>query len=31
MQAITRGEKILRNMDFIEGIRREYAKENRID
>ena len=31
MQAITRGETILRHLDFIEGIRREFAKENRID
>ena len=31
MQAITRGEKVLRQRDFAEGIRREYAKENRLE
>ncbi len=31
MQAIVRNETILRKTDFVEGIRREYAKENRLD
>jgi hypothetical protein len=31
MQAIARDETILRKGDFVEGIRREYAKENRLD
>lgn len=30
LQAISRGERILRNQDFLDGIRREYAKENRV-
>ena len=31
LQAISRGETILRQVDFTEGIRREYAKENRLE
>lgn len=31
MQAITRGERILRQRDFAEGIRREFSKENRLE
>ena len=31
LQAITRGEKTLRQADLVEGIRREYAKENRLE
>jgi ATP-dependent 26S proteasome regulatory subunit len=30
LQAISRGERVLREQDFLEGIRREYAKENRL-
>ena len=30
LQAITRGERVLRQQDFLDGIRREYAKENRV-
>jgi hypothetical protein len=30
LQAIARGESVLRLQDFVEGIRREYAKENRL-
>jgi hypothetical protein len=31
MQAIARGERTLRQRDFAEGIRREFAKENRLE
>lgn len=31
LQAISRCEKVLRQADFVEGIRREYAKENRME
>ena len=31
MQAISRGERVLRQQDFVEGIRREYSKENRLE
>ena len=31
MQAIARGEKVLRQQDLVDGIRREYAKENRLE
>jgi hypothetical protein len=31
LQAIARQETVLRQADFIEGIRREYAKENRLE
>lgn len=31
LQAIARGETVLRRQDFAEGIRREYAKENRLE
>lgn len=31
LQAISRGETVLRQIDFAEGIRREYAKENRLE
>ncbi len=31
LQAISRCEDILRQQDFAEGIRREYAKENRLE
>jgi hypothetical protein len=31
MQAIARGEQVLRQRDFAEGIRREFAKENRLE
>ena len=30
LQAISRSEEILRQQDLLEGIRREYAKENRL-
>jgi hypothetical protein len=30
LQAIARDETLLRQADFVEGIRREYAKENRL-
>jgi hypothetical protein len=30
LQAISRGERVLRQQDFLDGIRREYAKENRL-
>jgi SpoVK/Ycf46/Vps4 family AAA+-type ATPase len=30
MAALARGERVLRRADFEEGIRREYAKENRL-
>ena len=31
LQAIARGEEVLRQADFAEGVRREYAKENRLE
>lgn len=31
MQAIARGEKLLRQRDLLEGIRREFSKENRLE
>jgi hypothetical protein len=31
LQAIARGEEVLRQHDFVEGIRREYTKENRLE
>jgi len=31
LQAIARGERVLRQQDFAEGIRREYSKENRLE
>jgi hypothetical protein len=31
LQAISRGERLLRQQDLAEGIRREYAKENRLE
>lgn len=31
LRAIARGEDVLRQHDLIEGIRREYAKENRLE
>lgn len=31
LQAIARGESVLRQQDINEGIRREYAKENRLE
>lgn len=31
LQAIARGESVLRQHDIAEGIRREYAKENRVE
>ena len=31
MQAIARGETVLRLRDFQDGIRREYTKENRLE
>jgi hypothetical protein len=30
MEAIARGERMLRQRDFVEGIRREFSKENRL-
>jgi ATPase family protein associated with various cellular activities (AAA) len=30
LRAISRGERVLRQQDFLDGIRREYAKENRL-
>ncbi len=30
LQAISRNERILKQQDFMEGVRREYAKENRL-
>lgn len=30
LRAISRGERVLRQQDFLDGIRREYAKENRV-
>lgn len=31
LKAIARGESVLRQQDFLDGIRREYAKENRLE
>jgi AAA+ superfamily predicted ATPase len=31
LQAIARGDRVLRQQDFVEGIRREYSKENRLE
>ncbi len=31
LQAIARGERLLRQQDLLDGIRREYAKENRLE
>jgi hypothetical protein len=31
LQAIARGERIVRQQDLLDGIRREYAKENRLE
>ena len=31
MQAIARNERVLRLQDFLDGIRREYTKENRLE
>jgi SpoVK/Ycf46/Vps4 family AAA+-type ATPase len=31
LQAIARGERVLRQQDLLDGIRREYAKENRLE
>jgi hypothetical protein len=31
LQAISRGEQVLRQQDLLDGIRREYAKENRVE
>jgi AAA+ superfamily predicted ATPase len=31
LQAISRGERVLREQDLLHGIRREYAKENRLE
>jgi len=31
LQAISRGETVLRQHDLLDGIRREYAKENRLE
>ena len=31
LQAISRGERVLRQQDVLDGIRREYAKENRLE
>jgi AAA+ superfamily predicted ATPase len=31
LQAIARGEQILRQQDLLDGIRREYAKESRVE
>jgi AAA+ superfamily predicted ATPase len=31
LQAISRGEEVLRQQDFLDGIRREYSKENRLE
>jgi len=31
LQAISRGERILREQDLLDGIRREYAKESRVE
>lgn len=31
LQSIARGERVLRQQDLLDGIRREYAKENRLE
>ncbi len=31
LQAISRDEQVLRQQDFLDGIRREYAKENKLE
>jgi hypothetical protein len=31
LQAISRGERLLRQQDLLDGIRREYVKENRLE
>jgi AAA+ superfamily predicted ATPase len=31
LQAIARGERVLRQQDLLDGIRREYAKESRVE
>jgi SpoVK/Ycf46/Vps4 family AAA+-type ATPase len=31
LQAISRGERVLRHQDLLDGIRREYAKESRVE
>jgi ATPase family associated with various cellular activities (AAA) len=31
LQAISRGERVLQQQDLLDGIRREYAKENRLE
>ncbi len=31
LQAISKGERVLRHQDLLDGIRREYAKENRLE
>jgi len=31
LQALARGERVLRQQDFLDGIRREYSKENRLE
>ena len=31
LQAISRGEQVLRHRDFVDGIRREYTKENKLE
>jgi AAA+ superfamily predicted ATPase len=31
LQAISRGERVLRRQDLLDGIRREYAKESRVE
>ena len=31
LQAISRGERVLRQQDLLDGIRREYTKENRLE
>ncbi|MES1242777.1 MAG: ATP-binding protein [Acidobacteriota bacterium] len=31
LQAIARGERVLRHQDLLDGVRREYAKESRVE
>jgi hypothetical protein len=31
LQAISRDERVLRHQDLLDGIRREYAKESRVE
>ena len=31
LQAIAREERVLREQDLLDGIRREYAKENKVE